>query len=104
MLTFERAVLTIPTEWVDVLALHVSGLTQVKLGLMSGHQVGPDNLNVHSSPMKYFWLVKQDFIVSKVTQVKLGFNVWSPAGWHLAFADRAAAAEMPTQEEVGLCE
>ena len=37
---------------------------------------------------------------SKLTQVKLGFNVWSPAGWHLAFADRAAAAEMPKQEEV----
>ena len=39
--------------------------------------------------------------MSTLTQVKLGFNVWSPVGWHLAFADRAAAAaEMPTQEEV----
>ena len=33
-----------------------------------------------------------------LTQVKLGFNAWSPS-WHLAFADRAAA-EMPTREEV----
>ena len=82
MLTFERAVLAIPTEWVDMLALHVSGLTQVKQSLLSGHQqVGPDNLNDHSFPMKHFWQLKQDFIVSKVTQVKLGFNVWSPAGW-----------------------
>ena len=33
-----------------------------------------------------------------LTQVKLGFNAWSPS-WHLVFADRAAA-EMPTREEV----
>ena len=33
-----------------------------------------------------------------LTQVKLGFNAWSPS-WHLAFADRAAV-EMPTREEV----
>ena len=83
------------------MCLHGCGLTQVKLRFDAW-------TCVYLCPT-FGWIVSKlltdcvQFCRDRMgecgpTQVKLEFNVWSP-GWHLAFAERAAA-EMPTQEEV----